>query len=228
MKYVAYYRVSTAKQQRSGLGLAAQKDTIVNFLQDDDELVAEFVETVSGKRDDRVQLAEAIKKARRCSAKLLIAKLDRFSRKVSFISRMMESDVGIVVADMPTATEFQLHIFAALAQEERRLISARTRAALAQAKQHGIQLGVNGKHLAEQNRNRAVRHAMELEPYLPDAWNEMSYSAVAKYLNSRGVTTAGGSNFHPQTVKNFVARIKQASAIKIIAVLDAPESHADA
>ncbi|NEH58112.1 DNA invertase [Rhizobium leguminosarum] len=220
MKYVAYYRVSTSKQQRSGLGLAAQKEAIVNFLQANDELVAEFVETISGKRDDRVQLANAIKTARRSNAKLVIAKLDRFSRKVSFISRMMESDVGIVVADMPTATEFQLHIFAALAQEERRLISARTKAALVQAKQRGVQLGANGKRLAEQNRNRAIRNATELEPILPRAWDEMSYSAIAKYLNGKGVTTAFGSNFHAQTVKNLVTHIKQASAVKIIAISD--------
>ncbi|MGO7651734.1 recombinase family protein [Rhizobium ruizarguesonis] len=217
MKYVAYYRVSTSKQQRSGLGLAAQRETIANFLQTNDELVDEFVETVSGRRDDRVQLAEAIKTARKCSARLVIAKLDRFSRRVSFIARMMESDVGIVVADMPTASAFQLHIFAALAQEERRLISARTKAALAQAKKRGVQLGANGKILAEQNRNRAVWHALELEPFLPGGWREMSYSKIAKYLNTSGVTTSLGSNFHAQTVKNLIVHINHASAVKITA-----------
>lgn len=220
MKYVAYYRVSTAKQQRSGLGLDAQKAAVMHFLQPTDELVAEFVETVSGRKDERFQLGEALKLARKSSAKILIAKLDRFSRRVSFIARMMESDVGIVVADMPTATEFQLHIFAALAQEERRLISARTKAALVQAKQRGVRLGANGKRLAEQNRNRAIRNATELEPILPRAWDEMSYSAIAKYLNGKGVTTAFGSNFHAQTVKNLVTHIKQASAVKIIAISD--------
>ncbi|ANL70409.1 resolvase/recombinase protein [Rhizobium phaseoli] len=218
MKYVAYYRVSTSKQQRSGLGLAAQKETITSFLQTDDELVAEFVETVSGKRDDRVRLAEAIKTARRCSAKLVIAKLDRFSRRVSFIARMMESDVGIVVADMPTATEFQLHIFAALAQEERRLISARTKAALAQAKQRGISLGINGKRLAEENKERATRRALKLATFLPSSWREMSYSAIAKYLNISGVTTEGGFIFHAQTVKNLIMHINRTSPVNLIAV----------
>ena len=225
MKYVAYYRVSTAKQQRSGLGLDAQRAAVTHFLQSTDELVAEFVETVSGRKNERLQLAEALKLARKSGAKILIAKLDRFSRRVSFIARMMESDVGITVADMPTATEFQLHIFAALAQEERRLISIRTKAALAQAKQRGAQLGANGKQLAEQNQNRAVWHALELEPSLPSGWREMSYSKIAKYLNNRGVTTALGSNFHPQTVKNLLAHIKRASAIKTIAVLNAHENH---
>lgn len=217
MKYVAYYRVSTAKQQRSGLGLDAQKAAVAHFLQPTDELVAEFVETVSGRKDERFQLAEALKLARKSGAKILIAKLDRFSRRVSFIARMMESDVGITVADMPTATEFQLHIFAALAQEERRLISIRTKAALAQAKQRGVRLGVNGKNLAEQNRNRAVWHALELEPFLPGGWREMSYSKIAKHLNNSGVTTSLGSNFHAQTVKNLIVHINHASAVKITA-----------
>lgn len=208
MKYVAYYRVSTSKQQRSGLGLAAQKETIATFLQADDELVAEFVETVSGKRDDRVRLAEAVKTARRCGAKLVIAKLDRFSRRVSFIARMMESDVGIVVADMPTASAFQLHIFAALAQEERRLISARTKAALAQARQRGVPLGTNAKLLAEANRERAILRAKALEQLLPSTWRQMSYSAIARYLNSSGVTTSSGCSFHAQSVKNLIVYLK--------------------
>ena len=218
MKYVAYYRVSTPKQQRSGLGLDAQKTAVAQFLQPTDELVAEFVETVSGRKNERFQLAEALKLARKSGAKILIAKLDRFSRRVSFIARMMESDVGITVADMPTATEFQLHIFAALAQEERRLISIRTKAALCQAKQRGVRLGVNGKNLAEQNRCRAIHQAKELEPFLPSRWDEMSYSAIAKFLNRNSVTTPLGSKFHPQTVKNLIAHIKQALPVKITAI----------
>lgn len=218
MKYVAYYRVSTAKQQRSGLGLDAQKAAVTLFLQPTDELVAEFVETVSGRKDERFQLAEALKLARKSGAKILIAKLDRFSRRVSFIARMMESDVGITVVDMPAATEFQLHIFAALAQEERRLISIRTKAALFQAKQRGVQLGANGKLLAEQNRHRAIRQAKELEPLLPSQWSEMSYSAIAKYLNCNCVKTPLGSKFHPQSVKNLIAHIKQTVPDKITAI----------
>jgi len=213
MKYVAYYRVSTSKQQRSGLGLAAQRETIANFLQIDDELVAEFVETVSGKRDRRIRLAEAIKTARKCGAKLVIAKLDRFSRRVSFIARMMESDVGIVVADMPTATEFQLHIFAALAQEERRQISLRTKAALAQAKQRGVKLGLNGTALGKRNQAEAILRAGKLTESLPTEWRHMSYAAIARHLNDRGVITANGTKFYPQSVKNFIARISSLSSL---------------
>ena len=214
MKYVAYYRVSTSKQQKSGLGLAAQQAAIKSFLQPNDELVGEFVEAVSGKRDDREQLQQAIKSARKHGAKLAIAKLDRFSRKVSFIARMMESDVGLVVADMPNATEFQLHIFAALAQEERRLISARTRAALAQAKLRGVKLGANGKNLARENRERAVRNADQLRCVLPARWETMSYSAIAKELNLRGAKTPLGSKFYPQTIRNLVFHLNSASLIR--------------
>ncbi|MCQ1776941.1 recombinase family protein [Neorhizobium galegae] len=214
MKYVAYYRVSTSKQQKSGLGLAAQQATIKSFLQPGDELIAEFVEAVSGKRDDREQLQQAIKSARKHDAKLVIAKLDRFSRKVSFIAKMMESDVGLVVADMPNATEFQLHIFAALAQEERRLISARTRAALAQAKLRGVELGVNSKNLARENREKAVRNASELRLVLPIRWETMSYSAIAKDLNLGGYRTRQGSRFFPQTVKNLIFHLNQAPPIR--------------
>lgn len=209
MKYVAYYRVSTSKQLRSGLGLAAQQDTISNFLTTGDELTGEFVETVSGKRDDRVQLAEAIKLARRCGAKIVIAKLDRFSRRVSFIARMMESDVGIVVADMPTASEFQLHIFAALAQEERRLISARTKAALAQAKARGVKLGANGRVLATLNRHAAKQRATSLELFLPEGWREMSYSAIARHLNANGIKPLRAETFRAQSIKNLLVRLKQ-------------------
>ncbi|MGM4912782.1 recombinase family protein [Rhizobium sp. 768_B6_N1_8] len=209
MKYIAYYRVSTSKQERSGLGLAAQKATIEAFLQPDDELIAEFVETSSGKKDDRSKLAEAIKTARKSNAKLVIAKLDRFSRRVSFIAKMMESDVGFVVADMPTASAFQLHIFAALAQEERRLISARTKAALAEAKRKGVKLGAHGECLAQQNRMDAMRRAIELRPYLPEGWAEMSYSAIARHLNRAGIKPTRGGIFHPQSVKNSIRHLSE-------------------
>ena len=117
-RYVAYFRVSTASQGRSGLGLAAQRTKIDEFLEKGDEVVAEFVEIQSGKSDTRTELWRAIAHAKKHSAKILIAKLDRFSRKVSFIAGIMEQGIGLVVAEMPNATDFQLHIFAALAQED--------------------------------------------------------------------------------------------------------------
>ena len=118
-RYVAYFRVSTASQGRSGLGLAAQKTKIGEFLGNGDEIIAEYVEVQSGKSDSRTELWNAIAHAKKHSARILIAKLDRFSRKVSFIAGIMEQGIGLVVAEMPHATDFQLHIFAALAQSDR-------------------------------------------------------------------------------------------------------------
>ncbi|MCZ4090623.1 recombinase family protein [Sinorhizobium psoraleae] len=195
MKFVAYYRVSTKRQGRSGLGLDAQRAAIEAFLTSGRELLAEFTDVTSGKRDERAELNKAIKLARSAGAKLLIAKLDRFSRRVSFIARMMESDVGLTIAEMPNATEFQLHIFAALAQEERRLISERTRKALAQAKTRGVQLGTYGRNLAERNKADANSFARKVFGSLPEGWQEMSYCSLANALNASGLKTRSGGNF---------------------------------
>ncbi|MEO0418783.1 MAG: recombinase family protein [Pseudomonadota bacterium] len=206
--YVAYLRVSTSKQYRSGLGLAAQRSTIGSFLSDGDVIIAEFVEARSGTKTDRKELWKALAAAKRHSADLVIAKLDRFSRRVSFISRIMDEGVRLVVADMPTATDFQLHIFAALAQEERRLVSERTRAALAEAKRQGVVLGRNGSVLAAQHRADADKFARDLAPTIkPLLKLGMSYSAIARELNLAGVQTARGGQFHSQTVKNLAVRI---------------------
>jgi DNA invertase Pin-like site-specific DNA recombinase len=207
-RYVAYFRVSTAKQGRSGLGLAAQRSIIDQFLQPDDQLVGEFVEVQSGKDDDRAELWKAIALAKKASAKLLIAKLDRFSRRVSFIAGIMEQGIGLAVAEMPNATDFQLHIFAALAQEERRLISERTRNALREAKRRGVSLGKHGKVLAARNRAMADERAQSLSAIvLPMIDQGQSYCQIARSLNDAGVCTARGRPFHPEQVKNVVARL---------------------
>ena len=207
-RYVAYFRVSTSKQEKSGLGLASQKTKILDFLKRDDELIAEFVETQSGKNDCREQLWKAIGHAKKHSAKILIAKLDRFSRKVSFIARIMEEGIGLVVAEMPDASDFQLHIFAALAQEERRLISERTKAALAEAKKRGVVLGRNAKQLSRRHIEEAERYASEMAPLiLPQMEAGKSYSSIARHFNKIEVETMKGGRFHPQTVKNLVERL---------------------
>lgn len=206
--YVAYYRVSTARQGRSGLGLAAQKTKVEGFLQAQDSIAAEFVEVESGKSDDRTELWKAVACAKKHGAPLLIAKLDRFSRRVSFIASVMERGVRLVVADMPNATDFQLHIFAALAQEERRLISERTRNALAEAKRRGVQLGKHGRVLAAENNRKANLAAEELAPIVrPLLQTRTSYSEIARRLNEQGVTSARGSRFYPETVRNLAKRM---------------------
>ena len=207
-RYVAYFRVSTATQGRSGLGLAAQQTKIREFLNPEDELIAEFIEVQSGKLDTRNELWKAIHHAKKHSAKMLIAKLDRFSRRVSFIAGIMEQGIGLVVAEMPHATDFQLHIFAALAQEERRLISERTKNALAEAKRHGVQLGRNGASLALQNKAEAIDFARSLEPLIRPLWNDgQSYSAIARFLNDAGIQTRRGGKFAPETTKQVVKRL---------------------
>lgn len=207
-RYVAYFRVSTEKQGKSGLGLAAQHSLVERFLSEGDEVIAEFVEVQSGKNDERVELWKAINHAKRNDAKLLIAKLDRFSRKVSFIASIMEQGIGLVVAEMPHATDFQLHIFAALAQEERRLISERTRSALAEAKKRGVALGKNGKVLAEQNRKAANERAEVLRPVImPMVEQGLSLSKIARRLNDMGILTATGGRFYPEQVKLICNRL---------------------
>lgn len=207
-RYVAYFRVSTATQGKSGLGLAAQQTKVRDFVSADDRVIAEFIEVQSGKVDSRIELWKAINHAKKHSAKMLIAKLDRFSRRVSFIAGIMEQGIGLVVAEMPHATDFQLHIFAALAQEERRLISERTRNALAEAKRRGVQLGRNGASLALQNKSDALVFARTLEPTIRPLWNDgQSYSAIARYLNDAGIPTRRGGKFAPETAKQVVQRL---------------------
>lgn len=208
-RYVAYYRVSTVSQGRSGLGLAAQQTKIETFLAADDEVIAEFVEVQSGKSDTREQLWKAIAHAKKHDAKILIAKLDRFSRKVSFIAGIMEQGIGLVVAEMPYASDFQLHIFAALAQEERRLISERTRSALAEAKKQGVILGKNAAALKERHCQQALDYARSVQPVLmPMVREGWSFTAIADQLNMAGIDAAKGGRFTAQTVKNIVVRLR--------------------
>lgn len=205
-KFVAYYRVSTARQGKSGLGLAAQQTKVSEFITSAGSLIAEFCDVQSGRNDNRAELAKALTLAKRESARLVIARLDRFSRRVSFIAQIMEQGIGLVCAEMPNASDFQLHIFAALAQEERRLISERTKAALAEAKRRGVILGANGKNLAAKNRKAADEFASMIRSKLNVDLMGRSYSEIARHLNQRGIVTATGRQFYPQTVKNYLVR----------------------
>lgn len=135
--FVAYYRVSTARQGQSGLGLDAQRTAISGFLQDHGELVAEFMEVGSGRKNDRPQLAAALDLCLRRRAVLVIAKLDRLARNVAFVARLMESGAEFVAVDNPHANKLMVHMLAAFAEHERDQISVRTVAALAAAKARG-------------------------------------------------------------------------------------------
>ena len=208
--FVAYYRVSTDRQGRSGLGLEAQKKAVLDHLNGGNwKLLAEYTEVETGKRNDRPQLEAAIALCRRRKAKLLIAKLDRLSRNLAFIAALMESGVEFVAADNPHANKLTIHILAAVAQNEREMIAERTRAALAAAKARGVKLGVYGaKKLSKQNRQNAMRRAKVLSPIL----NEMlarglSANGMARELNANAVATPRGQKWHPASVIRVLDRL---------------------
>lgn len=207
MRYVAYYRVSTAKQGTSGLGLAAQETAVRTFIAG--EPIAAFTEVESGKRDDRPQLAAALAHAKRHKATLVIAKLDRLARDVHFISGLLKSGVEIRACDIPTANRMVLHIMAAVAEGEREMISERTRAALAAAKARGVRLGTpNTQRLAQERRAAADAQARKLRAELAELWvaGIMNVRDIAAALNARGIPASRGGRWHPTSVQRLLAR----------------------
>src|ERR1700687_3024090 len=163
-RFVAYYRVSTDRQGRSGLGLEAQQASVRNYLNGGDwELIGEFTEIESGKHADRPELVKALEVCRRQKARLVIAKLDRLSRNLAFIATLMDSGVEFVAVDNPHANKLTIHILAAVAQHERDIISARTSAALKAAKARGKRLG-NPK-LSEARRHATAARKQSAERY---------------------------------------------------------------
>lgn len=208
VEYVVYYRVSTERQGRSGLGLEAQRAMVEQFINADDQVVAEFSEIQSGKRDDRVELWKAINLVKKSRSKLLIPKLDRFSRKVSFISGIIDQGIELVVCEHPNVSTFFLHLLACFAEEERRQISERTKAALRAAKNRGTVLGRNAQALAAQRRLEKQEFFETVRIEFEQAFEEAgTFSGTARLLNERGVQTFKGGSWHPQTVKNYVKSI---------------------
>ena len=217
-KYVIYKRVSTEEQNRSGLGLAAQDRDIQLFLEgfaeEPHEVLAEFTEVQTGRADDRPKFAQALELARKEGADLLVSKLDRLSRRVSFIATLMEDPkVKLRVALMPYADKFQLHVYAALAEQEREFISARTKAALAEAKAQGKKLGglrdKTGRRNAVVQANATERAERISSLIVPLREQGMSYQAIAKSLNDAGVSTARNGQWHASQVKRTLDRLTQ-------------------
>lgn len=214
-RFVAYYRVSTDEQGRSGLGLAAQRKAVSDYLgQHGWNVIAAFTEIESGKRNDRPQLAAALRACKAKQATLIIAKLDRLARNVAFIANLMESGVPFVAVDRPNAKPFELHIYAAMAEEERRAISERTRAALAAAKARGVRLGSPDPRKAavigvQRQRERADQLAESVSPVIAGirAAGVTTLTGIAEALNARGIPTARGGNWYASTVKNVIARV---------------------
>ena len=200
-KFIAYFRVSTDHQGVNGNGMAAQRKAVEDYLNGGRwKLVGEFTEVESGKRSDRPELEKALKACRKHKAKLVIAKLDRLSRNVHFISGLMERKVDFVACDMPSANAFMINVYAAVAQEERRMISDRTEAGLAAAKARGVKLG--GPRLPAINETRqagALERARAIAPILSELAG-MSARSVAAELNARQVETPSGAPWSAKTV----------------------------
>ena len=216
---VGYIRVSTAQQGKSGLGLAAQREALARFAAAEDlQIAAEFIEVETGKGSDaldrRPQLAAALAEARKLKCPVLVAKLDRLSRDVHFISGLMAHKVSFVVADLGAdADPFMLHLYAALAEKERQLISQRTRDALKAAKARGVVLG--NPHLADVRRlavastkATADRFAKNIAPIIREIQGSgiASLRAIARALNARGVATARGGQWTAVQVGSILHR----------------------
>jgi len=208
--FIAYYRVSTDKQERSGLGLDAQRKAVLDWLNGGKwALVAEYTEVESGKWADRPELEKALKDCKRRGASLVIARLDRLARNVHFISGLMERKVPFVAVEFPDATPLMLHIHAAMAEHERKLISERTKAGLQQAKARGIKLGTYGKVLAKHNRQKALAQAKTLRPIIRELRKsgKTTVREIMEELNQRQIKTQRGGSWHPQTVNVLLHRI---------------------
>ena len=205
--FVAYYRVSTDRQGRSGLGLEAQRAAIRGYLGQATPS-AEFTEIETGKRNDRPELERALALCRKRKAKLVIAKLDRLSRNLAFIAALMDSGVEFVAVDTPHATRLTLHILAAVAEHEREMIAERTKAALQAAKARGVRLGRNGAdRLAPAYRAQALKRARQLFPILAELKRDgMSARRIAAELTARGIQTPTGARWHPQTILRIIGR----------------------
>lgn len=212
MKYIVYYRVSSNKQD---LGIPAQKSLIANYLNDDDVVVGEYSEKETGtNKKVRHQLLKAIDHTKTSSATLLIAKLDRLARNVRFISTLMETGVKFKALDLPEADPFTIHIFAALAEKEAKLISQRTKAALDELKSQGVQLG-NLDNLTHEGRMKGIEAIKDKALNNPNTKQARAYaallheqgdnySAIAKKLNEHGYKTSKGKQYYPTSAQRLI------------------------
>lgn len=207
--FVAYYRVSTDRQGKSGLGLESQRKAVNDYLNGGNwSLAAEFTEIESGKRNKRPELERALSACRKHKAKLVIAKLDRLSRNLAFIATLMDSSIEFVAVDNPHANRLTVHILAAVAQHEREMIGARTKEALAAAKARGVVLGRNAReNLAPKYKAEAKQRASDMYETLSELSGQgLSARGIAVELNNRNVPTAKGAKWHAATVIRMLDR----------------------
>ena len=217
-QYVAYLRVSTQKQGYSGLGLEAQREIIQKYLCGKTP-VAEYIEIESGRKKNRPKLKEALTLCRKDGATLIVAKLDRLARSVSFLSNLLESDVDIVFCDFPQANKMMLHILSAISQYEAELIATRTKSALQAKKARGCKLG-NPEHLMERH-EQAIQNSIRTRKDKADnnpnnkravamlrtlVKEEHTLQEMTDILNSEGFVTSQGCSFSKSTVYKLIKR----------------------
>lgn len=216
MKYVAYYRVSTQKQGNSGLGLESQRSIVLSQIKTGN-LIAEYTEVESGKKNNRQQLEAAIDRCKKDNCTLIIAKLDRLSRNVAFLAKLMESDLQFVCCDMPQANKFTLHIFSALAEQERVLISTRTKAALAELKKKGVKLGtpanldqtarLKGSQARARQAQECDQNKIALKIGMSERKEGKTYEEIALELNRLGLRTVTGKPYSKKIVHQLLLRV---------------------
>jgi DNA invertase Pin-like site-specific DNA recombinase len=218
-RYIAYYRVSTKRQGKSGLGLEAQKNAVADYLNGGRwTLLDEVTEVESGTRSDRPALAKALALCRLHKATLLVAKMDRLSRNLHFLSGLMESGVDFIACDLPAANRLTIHVLAAVAEAEADAISVRTKAALAAAKVRGVKLGGDRGNIASVCRKgasasarvrgaEARRRAADLLPVIEaiKANGALSLRGIAEALNKRGIPTARAGKWSAVQVRRVLA-----------------------
>lgn len=223
-KFVSYYRVSRKEQLLSGLGLSAQKSSVVKYVESQDGvIVQEFTEIETGtNKRERIEIHKAIQLAKDENAILVIAKLDRLARNVSFVSSLMDAGIEFLAVDMPSANNFTIHIFSALAEQEAKLISSRTKVALSELKKKGVVLG-NPKNLNDNARAKGVatikenainndRNRQAQSVILSCKQRGMSYREIAKYLNDLNFMTRYNNQFLAPTVHQLYSRALLESA----------------
>jgi len=219
-KFVAYYRVSTAKQGQSGLGLEAQQESVRRFVKDrGGRLIAPpFVEVETGKRNDRPQLEQALKRCRATGATLIVAKLDRLSRNAAFLLTLRDSGVDFVAVDLPEANTMTVGVMAVVAQHEREAISKRTKEALAAAKARGTKLGglrSGAPDISKYQRQGVAAAQAKAAGRLQDVADDLrglrdeglSLNAIARALNAREIITARGGQWTATAVRRALARL---------------------
>jgi DNA invertase Pin-like site-specific DNA recombinase len=223
-KFVSYLRVSTQRQGRSGLGLEAQREAVREYLDSKKgKPIAEFVEVESGKNDDRPKLKAALHRAKVTGATLIVAKLDRLSRDMAFLAHLQKGGVKLAFCDIPDANELTIGMFALIAQHERKLISDRTKNALAAAKKRGVKLGnpngadafgdISNDAAVARIKAKAHEFAEDILPIIADirAQGVTTLEGIADELNARDIETARGGKWYPASVRNVLMRTAEAA-----------------